>query len=58
MGRVDGNELGADEIDGAPLGCLDGSVDAEGESLACSVGCVLVEGTADGRDEGSALKDG
>ena len=48
MGRVDGDELGADETDGAPLGCFDGSVDKEGVSLACSVGCVLVEGAADG----------
>ena len=38
MGRVDGDELGADEIDGALLGCLDGSVDKEGELLACNVG--------------------
>jgi len=38
VGRVDGDELGADVIDGALLGCLDGSVDKEGASLACNVG--------------------
>jgi len=38
VGWSEGCRLGADETDGAPLGCLDGSVDAEGESLACNVG--------------------